>query len=129
MHRLIDRIVEKTGLEEEKAKSAVGVILNFMAKNSSREDMDTLFEAFPMAKDFFAIEESKESSGLFGGLASKMSSTVGVLSALNEMTSLGLSMGQIQAVAKETIKFAKENVDPSKVDAIIAKIPGLSQIS
>ncbi|MTI18925.1 hypothetical protein E1162_16905 [Rhodobacteraceae bacterium RKSG542] len=129
MHRLINRIVQKTELEEDTAKAAVGVILNFISKNCSSEDMEVLMDAFPKAEEFLGQQEAKDSSGLLGGLASKMSSTVGVLAALNELTSLGLSMGQIQSVAKMTIKFAKENVGDEKVDAIIKKIPSLSQIA
>jgi hypothetical protein len=40
---------------------------------------------------------------------------------------MGLGMGEIQGVAKETIAFAKENAGEETVDNVIAAIPGLGQ--
>lgn len=81
MHILVDRITEKTGLDPEKVEPAVGIMLNFIAKNSTREEVETLLEAFPAAEGFLAIDEATENKGLFGGLASKMNASVGVLAA------------------------------------------------
>ncbi|MDD7909186.1 MULTISPECIES: DUF2780 domain-containing protein [Pseudovibrio] len=129
MHVLIDRIVQKTELDEEQAKTAVGVILNFVSKNAGQEDMNALLEAFPAAQSFLNAEETKENSGLLGGLANRMSSSVGMLAALNELTGAGLSMSQIHTVARETVKLAKERIGDERVDQIIAKVPGLKQIA
>lgn len=129
MHVLIDRIVKKTALTEDQAKTAVGVILNFVSKNASGDDMNALMEAFPAAKNFLNAEETRENAGLLGGLASRMSSSVGMLAALNELTSEGLSMAQIQAVARETITLAKERIGDERVNEIVAKVPGLKQIA
>jgi hypothetical protein len=129
MHVLVDRITERTGLDPEKAQPAVGIMLNFIAKNSSKEEVEALLEAFPAAEGFLAIDEATENKGLLGGLASKMNASVGVLAALNEMTSLGLSVEEIQQVAKETIQYTREKVGPEMTDEIVARVPGLAEIT
>lgn len=129
MHVLVDRITERTGLDPEKAQPAVGIMLNFIAKNSSKEEVEALLEAFPAAEGFLAIDEATENKGLLGGLASKMNASVGVLAALNEMTSLGLSVEEIQQVAKETVKYTREKVGPEMTDEIVARVPGLAEIT
>lgn len=129
MHTLVDRITEKTGLEPSKVEPAVGVILNFIAKNSTKEELKALLVAFPAAEGFLAIDEATENKGLFGGLASKMNASVGVLAALNEMTNLGLSVQEIQDVAKETVGYTRERVGPEMADEIIARVPGLAEIT
>ena len=129
MHVLVDRITEKTGLDPEKAQPAVGIVLNFIAKNSSKEEVEALLDAFPAAEDFLAIDEATENKGLLGGLASKMNASVGVLAALNEMTSLGLTVEEIQQVAKETVQYTREKVGSEMTDEIIARVPGLAEIT
>ncbi|KZK81634.1 hypothetical protein PsW64_02221 [Pseudovibrio sp. W64] len=129
MHVLVDRITERTGLDPEKAQPAVGIMLNFIAKNSSKEEVEALLEAFPAAEGFLAIDEATENKGLLGGLASKMNASVGVLAALNEMTSLGLSVEEIQQVAKETVQYTREKVGPEMTDEIVARVPGLAEIT
>ncbi|MGH0000754.1 DUF2780 domain-containing protein [Pseudovibrio ascidiaceicola] len=129
MHVLVDRITERTGLDPEKAQPAVGIMLNFIAKNSSKEEVEALLEAFPAAEGFLAIDEATENKGLLGGLASKMNASVGVLAALNEMTSLGLSVEEIQQVAKETVQYTREKVGAEMADEIVARVPGLAEIT
>ncbi len=129
MHVLVDRITERTGLPPEKAQPAVGVMLNFIAKNSSTEEVEALLDAFPAAEGFLAIDEATENNGLLGGLASKMNASVGVLAALNKMTGLGLSVEEIQQVAKETVQYTREKVGPEITDEIVARVPGLAEIT
>ncbi len=129
MHILVDRITEKTGLDPNKVQPAIGVVLNFIAKNSTKEEVSALIEAFPAAEEFLAIDEATENKGLFGGLASKMNASVGVLAALNELTSLGLSVEQIQEVAKETVEYTREKAGSEVTDKIIARVPGLAEIT
>jgi len=39
----------------------------------------------------------------------------------------GLSMGQVQAVTKETITFAREKIGEDAIGEIVGSIPGLGQ--
>ena len=43
------------------------------------------------------------------------------------MMSVGLSMGQVQAVTRETIAFAREKAGEDVIGEIVGEIPGLGQ--
>ncbi len=58
-----------------------------------------------------------------------MNASVGVLAALNEMTSLGLSVEEIHKVARETIEYTREKIGPEMTDEIVARVPGLAEIA
>ena len=51
----------------------------------------------------------------------------GVMGAGTRMMATGLSMGQVQAVTRETIAFAREKVGEDAVGEIVGAIPGLGQ--
>jgi hypothetical protein len=55
---------------------------------------------------------------LFGG---------GVVATGTRMMGLGLSMGQIQSITRETISFAREKAGEDAVGQIVGAIPGLGQ--
>jgi hypothetical protein len=55
---------------------------------------------------------------LFGG---------GVIATGTRMMGLGLSMGQVQSITRETINFAREKAGEDAVGQIVGAIPGLSQ--
>ena len=44
-----------------------------------------------------------------------------------KLMGMGLGMGEISGVAKETMGYARENGAGDSVDEIVASIPGLSQ--
>lgn len=44
-----------------------------------------------------------------------------------QLMGMGLGMGEITGISKETISFAKEKAGDGPVDDVIAAIPGLSQ--
>jgi hypothetical protein len=44
-----------------------------------------------------------------------------------QLMSQGLGMGEITALAKETIGYAKEKAGADVVDEVVASVPGLSQ--
>jgi hypothetical protein len=51
----------------------------------------------------------------------------GAMAVLGELQGLGLGMGQIQGVTKETVDFARERAGDDVVNDIVASIPGLGQ--
>ena len=51
----------------------------------------------------------------------------GVMEVVGKLQGIGLGMGQMQALAKETIGFAREKAGSEVVDAVVKSIPGLSQ--
>ncbi|WP_068317273.1 DUF2780 domain-containing protein [Polycladidibacter hongkongensis] len=128
MHYLIDRLTCKMDISQEQAEAAVGALLSYIAKQLNAAEMQRIFDRFPRAKDLVSQAESHETSGLLGGLASPMSSPEPLLAALSEMTSKGLSIEEIQEVARETVDFARERVGDHSVEELLEKVPGLRQI-
>jgi len=53
----------------------------------------------------------------------------GLMGVGTQMMAAGLSMGQIQTVARETLNFARENAGEDAVGEIVGAIPGLGQLA
>ncbi len=128
MEELINRIVAASGVGEEQAREAIAIILKFLNKDGPQEQMQQIFDALPGARELVAEREGKGGGGLLGGLGSMMGGGMGAMAALNELTSAGLDMGEVQSVTKELVAFAKEKAGDDVVDEVISQIPGLSQV-
>lgn len=126
MEELINRICAKAGIGEDTARQAVAIILRFLHKDGPTEKVDQVIDAIPDARDLVDEAEGKKSGGLLGGLAAMTG--MGAMGALNELTNIGLSMGEVQTVTREVVAYAKEKVGEDLVDDIIDSIPGLSQV-
>jgi hypothetical protein len=119
MDELIGRLVANVGVDKAAAATAVGIILQFLAKEGPADKVKQLIDRLPGAAD--AIESAPQdsgSSGMFGG---------GVMAAGTRMMAAGLSMGQVQAVTRETINYAREKIGEDAVGEIVGAIPGLGQ--
>ena len=124
MQELILRIAEKAGISEDIARQAVSIILSFLAKEGPEPEVKQLLDAVPGAREMADTSDAGASgSGLLGG----MFGGGGVMSVFNELTGLGLEMGEVQTVAKETLDYSREKAGPETVDEIVRFIPGLSQ--
>ena len=123
MDQLIAAIAEKVGIDEDLAKKAVGIILNFLNKDGPRDLVDQVLRAMPGAAELIDAEGGAD-SGLMGGLVGSM----GAMGALTQLTSAGLDMGQVSAVTREVIAYAKQHAGEDVVDEIVGSIPGLSQV-
>jgi hypothetical protein len=119
MDELIGRLVANVGIDKSVAATAVGIILQFLAKEGPEEKVGQLIDQLPGAAE--AIENAPQdsgASGMFGG---------GVMAAGTRMMAAGLSMGQVQAVTRETINYAREKIGEDAVGEIVGAIPGLGQ--
>jgi len=119
MDELIGRLVANVGVDKAAATTAVGIILQFLAKEGPADKVQQLIDKLPGAAA--AIQNAPEDSssgGMFGG---------GVMAAGTRMMAAGLSMGQVQAVTRETINYAREKVGEDAVGEIVGAIPGLGQ--
>ena len=121
MDELINRIIESVGIDADKAQSAVGMILGFLQKEGPQERIAEMLAAMPGAQDL--IEQASGGGGLLGGLMGGG----GVMGLGSQLMGLGLGMGEITGISKETLAFAKEKAGDGPVDEVIAAIPGLSQ--
>ncbi|MGX1096866.1 DUF2267 domain-containing protein [Amorphus sp. MBR-141] len=126
MDALVDRIVERTGLDRGTAEKAISIIVNFLNRDGPPETKE-LIDKMPGAEHM--IEERGEGgkSGLLGGLGGLMGGGMGAMAAFNELTAAGLDMGQVQTVVKQLVAYAREHAGDEAVDRVVQKIPGLSQ--
>ncbi|WP_306118166.1 MULTISPECIES: DUF2267 domain-containing protein [unclassified Roseitalea] len=121
MDELIARITEHVGIDAEKAQSAVGMILGFLQKEGPQDRVGEMMAALPGAQEL--IDRAGGGGGGFlGGLMGG-----GVMGLGQQLMGLGLGMGEIAGISKETMAYAKEKVGDEPVDEVIGSIPGLSQ--
>jgi hypothetical protein len=124
MDELIGRITAKVGVDENKARSAVRIILSFLYQEGDREKMVALAERIPGAAEYVDTSD-EDSSASLGGLGGLMGG--GAMAVLGKLQGLGLGMGEIQGVTQETVNFARERAGSELVNDVVGSIPGLSQ--
>jgi hypothetical protein len=117
MDELIARIVANVGLDADKATQAVGTILGFLKAEGPADDIAKLFGALPGAEA--AADAANYKPGFMGG----------VMGLGTKLMGMGMGMGEIGGVAKQTMQFAREKAGDGPIDAVIASIPGLSQFA
>jgi len=120
MDELIGRLVAKVGVERAAAQKAVGIILQFLVKEGPADKVQSLIDKLPGADAALEAAPADNGSGaIFGS---------GVMAAgTRMMAAAGLSMGQVQAVTRETIGYAREKAGEDAVGEIVGAIPGLGQ--
>jgi hypothetical protein len=119
MDELIGRLVANVGVDRAAAEKAVAIILQFLAQEGPADKVQDLINKLPGAAT--AIQAAPADNGAGGMFGS------GVMGAGTRMMAAGLSMGQVQAVTRETIAFAREKVGEDAVGEIVGAIPGLGQ--
>jgi hypothetical protein len=129
MSELVTRVAENVGIETATAERAVGMILGFLQREAAEGPVAQMIEAIPGAPELVAQYngEGSNGGGLLGGLMSAIGGGGGVMALGQQLMSQGLGMGEITALAKETIAFAKEKAGDEVVDEVVASVPGLSQ--
>jgi hypothetical protein len=129
MSELVTRVAENVGIETATAERAVGMILGFLQREAAEGPVAQMIEAIPGAPELVAQYNGEGSGGggLLGGLMSAIGGGGGVMALGQQLMSQGLGMGEITALAKETIAFAKEKAGEEVVDEVVASVPGLSQ--
>jgi len=118
MDELIARLVANAGIDKDAAEKSVGIILEFLRKEGPADKVQALIDRLPGAE---ALIQAQEAAG--GGLFSMG----GIMGAGSKMMAAGLNMGQVQAVSRETLAFAREKAGEDTVGEIVGAIPGLSQ--
>ena len=123
MDDLMDRVRAATGLDEERAETAVGIVLSLIRKEGDREKVDALFARLPGAE---ALAE-KHGQAQGGGLAGLLGAFSGPLAAVGKLQAAGLSMDQINVLGRELLGYAREKAGEPLVNDVAASIPGLSR--
>lgn len=118
MEELIARLVTNVGVDRAAAQKAVGIILQFLVKEGPADKVQSLIDTLPGAQTAIEAAPPDDGSEMFGS---------GVLAAGTRMMAAGLSMGQVQAVTRETIGYAREKLGEDAAGEIVDAIPGLAQ--
>ncbi|WP_029059870.1 DUF2267 domain-containing protein [Stappia stellulata] len=126
MEELVGRIAQAAGIGEDVARQAVKIILNFLNREGPSDQVQKILGALPGAQD--VIETEGGGSGFLGGLGGMLGGGMGAMAALNELTSAGLDMSQVQSVTRELMATAREHVGAETVDEVVNSIPGLNQV-
>lgn len=119
MDELIARLVANVGIDSGTAEKAVGIILEFLRKEGPPEKVQTIIDNLPGAEQLLKTQEGLGGASMFA--------MGGIMGAGTKMMAAGLSMGQVQAVTREVIAYAREKAGEDTVGEIVGSIPGLSQ--
>lgn len=135
MEELIQRIVAATGIDENVAHQAVGLILGFLKKHAPEGPIGDLINSIPGSEE--AVEENASAGGgglmgalggLLGGLGGSAGSAGGLMALAGQLKDKGLDMDQIKGVGQQIFEFGGEQIGPDKIKEIARGIPGLSQM-
>lgn len=116
MDELIGRLVAELGMDREVAEKAVGIILAFLIKEAPADKIQPLLDAMPGARE---AAEAAPQGGMFGG----------IMGVGTQLMGLGLGMGEVQAVARTLLSYAREKMGEDAVGEMVGSIPGLSQFA
>lgn len=116
MDELVGRLVAEVGIDRAVAEKAVGIILAFLLKEGPAEKVQALLASMPGAE---AAAAANESGGGFG--------MGGIMGVGTQLMSAGLSMGEVQSVARILLAYAREKAGEDTVGEVVGAIPGLSQ--
>lgn len=124
MNDLVSQIAERTGIAPATAETAVGMMLAFLQKEGDGAAVDQMIAAIPGGEALVA-GAAGGGGGLLGSLMGAMGG--GVMALGQQLMSQGLGMGEITALARETIAVAKQYAGEEVVDQVVASVPGLGQ--
>ena len=128
MSELVTRIADSVGISPDKAETALGMMLGFLQREAADGPVARMIEAIPGAAELVAKHNGEGSGGggLLGGLMSAIGGG-GIMGLGQQLMSQGLGMGEITALARQTITVAKPYAGEETVDQVVASIPGLGQ--
>ena len=127
MSDLVNRVAENVGIDPATAEKALGMMLGFLQREAPDGPVARMIEAIPGASELVAqYNDDGSGGGLLGGLMNAIGGG-GVMALGQQLMSEGLGMGEITALARETIAIAREYAGNEVVDEVVGSVPGLSQ--
>ena len=117
MDELVSRIVNNVGIERSMAAKSVGIMLDFFATAGPPEKVQTFLAHLPGATEAIEAARAEGGGGFFGSMG-------GIMGVGSRLMSTGLGLGQIHAVSRQVIAFAREKAGDEDIDRIIDSING-----
>jgi hypothetical protein len=130
MDELIAKLTQVAGIDAATAEKAVGIIVNFLRQQAPAEAVDQATAAIPGAQEAADQQVQAQAGGIGGaiaGLGGLVGGNGGLMALAGQLTSAGLSMGQMQAVGKTLFAHVREKAGEEVVGEIVSAVPGLSQ--
>jgi hypothetical protein len=121
MDELVGQLAAKAGIDDAVAEKTVGIVLGFLRNEGPSDKVQALIDQIPGAEA--AIAASNNS----GGLSRLMGG--GLMAVGTRLMALGLSMSEIQNVARELFRFGRDKIGADQMGEIISGTPGLSQFA
>ena len=122
MKEIVNQIAAATGIDPDLAEKALGMMLGFLEKEGDDGAVQKMIAAIPGAAELISEHSGDGGGGFLSGLAGG-----GVMGLGQQLMGAGLGMGEITALAKQTIAVAKQYAGEELVDQVVASIPGLGQ--
>ncbi len=123
MNDLVNRVAENVGIAPDVAEKAVGMMLGFLQREADDGAVARMIEAIPGAPELVAKfnGEGAGGGGFLGGLMASFGG--GVMALGQQLMAQGLGMGEITALARETIAVAREHAGAETVDQVVNSVP------
>jgi hypothetical protein len=121
MDELVGQLAAKAGIDGAVAEKTIGIVLGFLRNEGPSDKVQVLIDQIPGAEA--AIAASNNS----GGLSRLMGG--GLMAVGTRLMALGLSMSEIQNVARELFRFGRDKIGADQMGEIISGTPGLSQFA
>lgn len=118
MDELVGRIAANVGISRPVAEKAVGIILEFLAREGPPDTVRDLTSRLPGCEA--AIEAARADAGPFASVG-------GIMGTGTRLMGAGLSMPEIQAVTREILGYAREQAGEDAVNRFVDAIPALRQ--
>ena len=122
MSDIVNQIAEATGIDPELAEKALGMMLGFLEKEGDDAAVQKMIAAIPGAAELISEYGGDGGGGFMSGLVGG-----GIMGLGQKLMGAGLGMGEITALARQTIAVAKQYAGEETVDQVVASIPGLGQ--
>ena len=124
MDELAARVSAALGVDAQVARTAIGLVLGYLQKESPDGAVADLLDKLPGASEAIEAAQSAGGGGGLGGLMGGMGGLMGLGAKLN---GAGIAMNQIPKLGHEIFGFAEEQLGPEKLREIIDSVPGLAQ--
>lgn len=124
MDELVARVSAALGVDAQVARTAIGLVLGFLEKESPDGAVAELLDKLPGARE--AID-SAESTGGGGGLGGLMGGMGGLMGLGVKLNGAGIGMNQIQTLGHEIFGYAEAELGAEKLREIVDSVPGLAQ--
>ncbi len=121
MNELVDGLAAKAGIDDAVAEKTIGIMLDYLRSEGPPETVQVLIDGIPGAEAAIAAaRDGRGLSRLMGG---------GLMAVGTRLMGLGLTIADIQKIARELFAFGRDKIGADRMRAIIAGTPGLSQFA